>query len=90
MQCYLERGWGATYLVNSLILLQTDLRKQENSVVGVGGLEYHYNGIVRHGYSGDIREPSWCNGRTLAQNARDMSLILTLDKISPIFTATYQ
>ena len=41
-----------------------------------------------HGYSGDIREPPWCNVSTLAQNARDDS-IPTLDTIFPIFHHTY-
>ena len=27
------------------------------------------------GYSGDIREPTWCNGSTLAHNARDVGSI---------------
>ena len=35
--------------------------------------------------SGDIREPTWCNGRTLAWNARDVGLSPALGTIFPIF-----
>ena len=39
-----------------------------------------------HGVVVDISvEPTWCNGSTQAQNARDMGLIPALGKIFPIF-----
>ena len=34
---------------------------------------------------GDIREPMWCNGTTLAQNARDVGSIPVLATIFSIF-----
>ena len=51
-----------------------------NSVVGK---ELHIH--VGMGINGDIREPMWCNGSTLAQNARDMGSILALCTIFPIY-----
>ena len=38
-----------------------------------------------HGYSDDIRKSTWCNGSTLAQNARDVGSISALGTIFPIF-----
>ena len=35
-------------------------------------------------YTGEVREPMWCNGSTLAQNARDMGSIPALGKVFPI------
>ena len=37
-------------------------------------------------YIGDIREHMWCNGNTLARNARDVGLSLALGAIFPIFS----
>ena len=37
------------------------------------------------GYSGDIRESMWCNGSTLARNARDVGSSPTLGTVFPIF-----
>ena len=39
----------------------------------------------RCGYSGEIRELMWCNGSTLAQNARDVGSIPAPGPIFPIF-----
>ena len=40
-------------------------------------------------YNGDIRELMWCNGSTLAQNARDVGSIHILSTISLIFIHTH-
>ena len=42
----------------------------------------------RRGCSGDIREPMWCNGSTLAQNARDVGSIPALGTLFPIYCIT--
>ena len=47
------------------------------------GKELHRQ--VGMGIGGDIREPMWCNGSTLARNARDVGLIPVLSTIFPIF-----
>ena len=39
----------------------------------------------RHGYSVDSREPTWCNGSTLAQNIRDVGSIPALGTLFPVF-----
>ena len=42
-------------------------------------------GAQTGGYNGDIREPTWCNGSTLARNARAVASVPTLGTIFPIF-----
>ena len=59
----------------------------ETSVVfctDLWGKEPHTH-TSRRGHSGDIRELMWCNGSTLAQNARDVGSCPALDKVFPIF-----
>ena len=57
----------------SCVVICTDLWRQETAYTGGCG------------YSGDIREPIWWNGHTLAQNARDVGSIFALGIIFPIF-----
>ena len=40
------------------------------------------------GYSGNIREPTWCSGSTLAQNARDVGSSPTLGTVFHIFVTS--
>ena len=39
----------------------------------------------RRGHCGDIKEPTYCNGSTLAWNARDVGSVPALGTIFPIF-----
>ena len=41
--------------------------------------------IVTPSHDLDIREPTWCDGSMLAQNARDVGSTPALDTIFPIF-----
>ena len=49
----------------------------------LSGKELHRH-LIRRVNNADIREPIWCNGSTLAWNARDAGLIPTLGTIFPI------
>ena len=59
-------------IIINIVVVCTDLRQ---GAAHTGG----------RGYSGDIREPTWCNGSTLAWNARDVSSSPALGTIFPIF-----
>ena len=85
------KGNWSTSTCYQLAQRRNNPRSQTTVVVcnDLWGKELHRQVGMAHGYSSDVREPTWYNnGSTLARNARDVGLssaLLPLCTVFPIF-----